>query len=61
MRLTSSDPRPAGYPVAMILFLVAPWCALVGSQWIAAGLAGAGVVVLVLLARTRRGRRLAQG
>jgi len=54
MRLTF-DPRPAGYPVAMILFLVAPWCALAGSEWIAGGLAGAGVAVLVLVARMRRG------
>ena len=55
MRLTSSDPRPAGYPVAMILFLVAPWCAMTGNGWIAAALAGAGVIVLALLARVRRG------
>jgi hypothetical protein len=51
MRLSSSDPRPAGYPVAMILFLVAPYCALAGSAWVAAALAGAGVLVLALLRR----------
>jgi hypothetical protein len=60
MRLTS-DPRPAGYPVAIILLLVAPYCALVGSEWIAAGFALAGTTVLAVLARTRRGHtRLAR-
>ncbi len=55
MRLTSSDPRPAGYPVAIVLFLVASYCALAGSAWIAGALAGGGALVLALLARFRRG------
>jgi hypothetical protein len=54
MRLPSADPRPAGYPVATILFLVAPYCALAGSAWVAAGLAGGGALVLALVALARR-------
>jgi hypothetical protein len=53
MRLTS-DPRPAGYPIAIVLFLVASYCALAGSQWIGAALAGAGALLLALLAFARR-------
>jgi hypothetical protein len=54
MRFTS-DPRPTGYPVAIVLFLVAPWCALVGSQWIAAAMGGAGTAMIALLSRVGRG------
>lgn len=57
------DPRPTGYPVAIVLLLVAPYCALVGSELVGVALAGAGAGVLVLIARLRRsnrsGRRLA--
>jgi hypothetical protein len=54
MRFTP-DPRPTGYPVAIVLFLVAPWCALVGSEWIAAALGGAGTAMIALLSRVGRG------
>ena len=54
MRFTS-DLRPTGYPVAIVLFLVAPWCALVGSGWIAAALGGAGTAMIALLSRVGRG------
>ena len=54
MRYTS-DPRPTGYPVAIVLFLVAPWCALVGSEWVAAALGGAGTAMIALLSRVGRG------
>ena len=54
MRFTS-DPRPTGYPVAIVLFLVAPWCALAGSEWIAAALGGAGTAMIALLSRVGRG------
>jgi hypothetical protein len=32
----TSDPRPAGYSIAIVLLLVAPYCALAGSEWIGA-------------------------
>jgi uncharacterized membrane protein (UPF0136 family) len=48
------DPRPAGYPIAIVLLLVAAYCALAGSEWIGAALAGVGALVLVLLAFIRR-------
>ena len=54
MRYTP-DPRPTGYPVAIVLFLVAPWCALVGSEWIAAGLGATGTAMVALLSRIGRG------
>jgi hypothetical protein len=53
MRLTP-DPRPARYPIAIVLFLVAAYCALAGSQWIGAAFAGAGALLLALLALARR-------
>jgi hypothetical protein len=56
MRITS-DPRPVGYSIAIVLLLVAPYCALAGSQWIGAAFAGAGALILVLLALTGVDRR----
>lgn len=53
MRL-SSDPRPVGYSIAIVLLLVAPYCALAGSERIGAAFAGAGALILALLSPARR-------
>jgi hypothetical protein len=52
MRL-AFDFRSAGYPVAVIMFLVAFYCLLVGSGWIAGALGLAGVALLLMLTRLR--------
>jgi hypothetical protein len=47
------DVRPAGYPVAVIMFLVAVYCLLVGSDWVAGALIVFGALLLGVLARIR--------
>jgi hypothetical protein len=47
------DVRSAGYPVAIIMFLVAIYCLLVGSGWVAGALGLAGVALLAMLTRLR--------
>jgi hypothetical protein len=47
------DVRTAGYPVTIVMFLVAIYCLLVGSDWIAGALAAVGTILLTILARTR--------
>lgn len=49
------DFRPAGYPLAVIMFLVAPYLLFEGSTWGAGALAVGGIIVLALLSRPRRG------
>ena len=50
------DFRSTGYPVAIIVFLVAIYCLLVGSGWIAGALGLAGLALLAMLTRPIRRR-----
>jgi len=52
MRL-AFDYRSVGYPVAIVVFLVAIYCLLVGSDWAAGALGLAGVALLAMLMRGR--------
>ena len=47
------DVRSAGYPVAVVMLLVAIYCLLVGNDWAAGGLGLAGVALLAMLTRVR--------
>ena len=50
MRL-AVDLRSAGYPVVVVILLVAVYCLLVGSDAAAAALALAGIVLLGVISR----------
>jgi hypothetical protein len=50
MRL-AVDIRSAGYPVVVVMLLVAIYCLLVGSDRVAGALALAGIVLLAVLSR----------
>jgi hypothetical protein len=47
------DPRSSGYPVVVIVALVASYCLLVGSDWAAASFAAVGIVLMIILPRAR--------
>jgi len=50
------DVRSAGYPIAVVMLLVAIYCLLVGSDWAAGALGLAGVALLGMLTRVRGGQ-----
>jgi hypothetical protein len=47
------DPRSSGYPVVVVVALVASYCLLVGSDWAAAGFAAVGIVLMFILTHVR--------
>jgi hypothetical protein len=47
------DPRSSGYPVVVIVALVASYCLLVGSDWAAAAFAAVGIVLMGILSHLR--------
>jgi hypothetical protein len=52
MRVTV-DPRSTGYPVVVIVALVASYCLLVGNDWAAAAFAGVGIVLMGIITQVR--------
>ncbi len=49
------DYRSAGYPIAIVMLLVALYCAFAGSDWAAGGLGLVGVALLAIPSRARAG------